>query len=203
MKTKHNLFVIILVVFGCSTSYDSGSSPDLPEGSEVEEYADIPGLVKVTVRTPDGAIAGEGDYYNGVRHGTWTEYDSDKRFVKSISTYNSGKKQGVEFTFDRGYVVSKTYYSNDLEHGVSVSYNRRGVTEEKNYYRGMLHGMVRKYYNDGVLMEESLYRNGVPDGLSRWYDQEGNLKFEYLYDKGKLVENNPATAADSSGSDQD
>jgi antitoxin component YwqK of YwqJK toxin-antitoxin module len=39
-------------------------------------------------------------------------------------------------------------------------------------------------------MEESLYKNGLRDGVSKWYDQEGNLTIQYEYKNGELVKKN-------------
>ena len=44
-----------------------------------------------------------------------------------------------------------------------------------------------KYYDNGNIMEESLYENGKLNGVSKWYDQDGNITLEYEYKDGTLV----------------
>ena len=36
-------------------------------------------------------------------------------------------------------------------------------------------------------MEEGLYKNGTRDGVSKWYDQQGNVTIEYEYQNGALI----------------
>jgi antitoxin component YwqK of YwqJK toxin-antitoxin module len=58
------------------------------------------------------------------------------------------------------------------------------------YVSGKLEGTVRIFYENSKLMEESLYKNGLRDGVSKWYDQEGNLTIQYEYKNGELVKKN-------------
>ncbi len=184
--------IISFVLLSCGTSTTpEGLENYFPQGSIIEAYDDIPGLVRVTVKAPNGRLSAEGDFMNGVNHGPWTEYDTTRGFVTSIKTYYLGKLQGVTMEFERGSIVSKSYYHNNELNGQVLTMDRRGITEEKNYSDGVLEGMVRKFYSNGSVMEEAPYTNGVLDGLAKWYDQEGNLKFQYLYEDGKLIDQNP------------
>ena len=187
-------FCFIVLVMACDST-DMSLYPEalFPPGSEIEAYDNIPGLVRVRVRGDAGQIIAEGDFMNGVQHGMWAEYDPETRLVSSLQSYYMGKKQGVSMEFDRGRISVKSYYNDDKLDGLKLAYGVRGVVGEENYVQGVLHGEVRKYYPRGEIMEEAFYSNGVIDGLAKWYDQEGNLKFQYLYERGELVDDNPPT----------
>ncbi len=108
--------------------------------------------------------------------------------VKSITSYVSGKKEGVLVEFnENGQLLRRCNYHNDLRDGEYKEYNYSTVKEERFYKNGKLEGTVKIFYADGKLMEEGLYKNGVRDGLSKWFDQQGNMTIEYEYKDGVLV----------------
>jgi antitoxin component YwqK of YwqJK toxin-antitoxin module len=47
--------------------------------------------------------------------------------------------------------------------------------------------VVKVYYDGGKIMEEGVYQGGLRDGVSKWYDQNGNVTITYEYKKGELV----------------
>lgn len=188
---KNCFWILALVLFSCGGSNSTNSTviegSQIPPAAILQDYEAIPGLQKAVVKSGDLTV-GEGDFLNGLYHGTWTSYDNDGK-VQSITTYHKGKKQGVELIFDNtGYVQTKASYHNDQLNGEYLTYKRRKIAERKNYSNGVLHGSQQKFYTDGTTMEESNYVNGKIDGVARWYDQEGNLKIEYEYDMGVLIE---------------
>jgi antitoxin component YwqK of YwqJK toxin-antitoxin module len=188
------LGIIFFCLLSCKQNDGTEGMPEsfFPPGSEIKAYDDIPGLVRVIVPGVNGKIAAEGDFMNGYHHGPWIEYDTAKGWVTSIQNYYMGRKQGPSFEFDRGRLSSKEYYASDVLNGQSLKFSAVGVIEEKNYDDGRLDGAVRKFYpRNGKLMEESFYIDGQIDGLAKWYDQEGNLSFQYLYKNGELIDQNP------------
>ena len=47
--------------------------------------------------------------------------------------------------------------------------------------------MLEKFYANGGIMERSNYNSGQLDGISRWYDQNGNNTIAYNYKMGELI----------------
>ena len=186
---KLKIVALVLLFIRCSQSNDgdlTGGS-QIPEDAVVQDYASIPGLQKATIKSGNVTLA-EGDFLNGLHHGTWTTYDPDGK-VKSLTTYLKGKKQGVELTFDKvGYVTSKAYYHDDALSGEYLLYKRRKIVERRHYAKGVLDGLQQRFYTDGTLMEEKTYVNNTIDGQAKWYDQEGNLTIDYTYKMGERVE---------------
>jgi len=185
------LFTSLILISGCGGN--NTNSPAIsknvegyPENSEVMEYQDTPGVTKAIIKVA-GNVHKEGDYLDGQKNGSWTEYYGNG-VVKSITTYVAGLKQGIEITMDdRGNLLSKKYFHNDMLDGESLQYKRGKIIEKKTYQNGMLTGLVSKYYDNGRIMEESNYTNGKIDGNAKWYDQEGNVTLEYEYSNGEFV----------------
>ena len=187
---RKHIWILAFVIGACGGSNTSTpvEGSQIPGGAIVQDYESISGLQKAIVKV-GATTVGEGDFLNGLYHGTWTSYDSEGK-VQSITTYLEGKKQGVELLFDNsGYVATKASYHDDQLNGEYLVYKRRSITERKNYSGGVLDGLQQKFYVDGTVMEESNYVNGKIHGVARWYDQDGNLTIEYEYDMGKLIEN--------------
>ncbi|WP_425391183.1 toxin-antitoxin system YwqK family antitoxin [Ekhidna sp.] len=188
---KQSIWVLAVLFIACQNSNSSTSTPvegsQIPAGAILQDYESIPNLQKAVIKSGDITL-GEGDFLDGLYHGSWTTYDPEGK-VQSITTYYKGKKQGVELIFDNlGYVQTKAYYHEDQLNGEYLVYNRRKITERRNYAGGQLEGLKQKFYTDGTVMEESNYVNGTIHGVAKWYDQEGNLKIEYEYNMGELVE---------------
>lgn len=185
------LFACTLGMSACNQSADSPKGgenmEDLPANAQTESYEDEPEMVKVTLSYADGNISAEGDYLNGKKAGSWTEFHPNG-VVKSVSGYVNGLKQGAHIEIDNtGRLVKKAYYHQDQLHGVYKEYKLARVKEERIYKNGALNGLVKIYYDNGSILEESLYVDGKRHGLAKWYDQEGNVTIEYEYDNGDLV----------------
>ncbi|MEP1033303.1 hypothetical protein [Ekhidna sp.] len=188
---KKYIWVLAFIIGACgdsnSTSSSSANVSQIPGGAILQDYEAIPGLQKAIIKAEDITI-GEGDFLNGMYHGTWTSYGVDGR-LQSLTTYFEGKKQGVQLLFDNtGYVQTKASYHNDQLSGEYLVYNRRKIVERRNYASGALHGLQERFYVDGTKMEEKNFVSGKIDGVARWYDEEGNLTIEYEYDMGELVD---------------
>ncbi|NQZ77023.1 MAG: toxin-antitoxin system YwqK family antitoxin [Ekhidna sp.] len=189
---KNLIWILTLLFTACGgpkspISNDSGfEGSQIPANATVQDYEAIPGLQRAVVKSAEITV-GEGDFLNGLHHGSWVTYEIDGK-LKSVTTYFEGKKQGSELIFDNsGYVLSKKYYHQDVLNGESLKYKRRKIVERLNYSNGVQHGIQKKFYVDGTVMEESTYISGKIDGVARWYDQEGNLTIEYEYNMGELV----------------
>ncbi|MBS1554838.1 MAG: toxin-antitoxin system YwqK family antitoxin [Bacteroidetes bacterium] len=168
-------------------STSGGGEEGIPAGAIKEEFADTPGLVRVTLVDQGGLKSADGYYLNNKRHGAWTEYQTNG-LVKSVTTYFEGKKEGLCMEMENGQMAKRFYYHSGLRHGDYKEFKSTSLKEERNYVNGKIEGTVRIYYDyNSKLMEEGNYKNGVRDGVSKWYDQDGKLSIEYEYKNGELV----------------
>ncbi len=190
---KTNIIISLVAVgffMGCSQpqSVPEGVAfADLPSRAVKTPYPGNEALVKVHVLDINDKIAAEGDYLNGQKEGSWTEY-YPTGVVKTITSYVAGKKQGPQIIVDEnGQLVEKVYFHNDQLHGVYIKFNRRNIKEERTYQYGQLNGMVKIYHDNGKIMEESPYENGIREGIAKWYNTEGEVTIEYLYRNGEWI----------------
>lgn len=184
--------VIGLILFACSeqttSEVSTGDFADAPAGAQRIPYPNNPNLVKVVQTGADGKVIQQGDYYDGLRNGVWTEY-YPTGVIKTSSGYRNGKLHGTYLSADnRGQIVEKVDFIDGLKDGIYYKYDRGKVVHEMNYSNDAIQGLFRRYYSNGNLQEESNYSNGVLDGIAKWYDQQGNITLEYTYENGELVD---------------
>ena len=189
---KAYIALLLLALFACNDQQinensEAGSFADLPVGAVKEPYADNKRLVRVSVYSADGNVLQQGDYLDGIREGVWTEFHPNE-LVKLSVGYVNGAKQGQQIELDnRGQLEARSTFHVGVLHGQYVKYNRTRIKEKKFYANGKLNGLNEIFYGNGVVMEESNYVDGLRDGIAKWYDQEGNITIEYLYEKGEWI----------------
>ena len=113
---------------------------------KVKEYNDYEELITF-----------EGEYLNGVRHGTGKEY------------YESGRKK-----FEGEYLNGKRW------NGIGYNTRNNKVFELFNGY-----GLVKEYNDNGKIKFEGEYMNGEKNGKGKEYYENGRLKFDGQYVNGK------------------
>lgn len=159
---------------------------EYPLGAVRQSYEGIPGLERVYT-LGDNGLRYEGDYFNGKKHGSWTEYYNNG-FINKVTTYFNGIKQGLYLEFnDRGEIQMKAYLHNGVYEGEVLEFNRAKIRERRTYSGGKLNGLKRTFYINGNPQEESNYVDGKMDGEAKYYDTEGQLLFIYEYKDGQLV----------------
>jgi len=185
------LFVlsVLAVLFGCNnTSVDDREvTPLLHPRGVLELFNDGSGIASATVYASDSTVLEQGNYHNNLRQGAYTVFHSNG-FVKSVTAYVAGKKEGQMISLDdRGQILERYTYHNDELNGQYVKYNRSQLKEKGEYVNGKLSGILEKYYANGSIMERSNYTNGQYNGAARWYNQKGNNTIAYDYNMGELV----------------
>lgn len=82
-------------------------------------------------------------------------------------------------TYKNGYFYLSGEKFSGIVHKIQIGYN---IVTYSSIYQGMLHGPYRSYYPSGKLFESRMYRNNLSVGKQLGYWEEtGNLKFEYNY----------------------
>ena len=100
-------------------------------------------------------IKTEGDYKNGLKHGTWIQlYQNGQKYCEE--TYDEGKKIEIEKRwYENGKKQSEIPYKNDK-----------------------MNGVWHYWHNNGKKKWEATYKNGIPNGsFIEWY-KNGNKKYE-------------------------
>lgn len=131
-----------------------------------------------------------GAYKEGRKHGTFIEYFSDGKIVKSEKPITEGKVDGVVRTYYTDSTMeSEKGYKNGQEHGRERRWNFGGKEPrlDHNYFEGVMDGKqtTRVSSNRGDYFEEKYFDKGVPTGkfLQTWPD--GTVKTSGSYKNGK------------------
>ena len=113
-------------------------------------------------------------------------YDSDKR-----------KHGRWKWFYEDGLLKTEGVYKHGLKNGFFKEYDRSGNLKSiVKYIDGILQEEAaelalldrkRDYYPSGKVKVEATYRNGVPEGIRREFDEEGNVEKAFTFKNGKLV----------------
>lgn len=151
-------------------------------------------------------------YENGLENGLAKEYNSHGLIISLIEykrgyivkreninrTDREGRKQGLwKFFYKNGSVQLEGNYSNDLREGYFKEYDPQGnLMSVTKYLQGVKQENAKElsklevkvdYYPDGKPKIIARYFNGIPEGVRREYDEEGNIARGYVFLNGIIV----------------
>lgn len=105
--------------------------------------------------------------------------------------YTNGKVQGiVELYNEQGSLIEKTEYYNGKKSGTSIKYKNDQIILRSNYIDGLLDGRTVSYYEDGGIESITLYKKGNVNGRMILYDRNGNAVYESSHQDGEITEYN-------------
>jgi antitoxin component YwqK of YwqJK toxin-antitoxin module len=133
-----------------------------------------------------------GEYLNGMKIGTWTNYKTYKRAVpfgweKFMSVnYVNNLKKGWEIEFHNDTLIKKSYYKDGLKDSIEYYYESGNkLLGSTSFKKGLKKGVCYDYYDNGKIETERNYINGLQVGTLKYYNTNGVLQFEILFDKGE------------------
>lgn len=81
-----------------------------------------------------------------------------------------------------------TLINNKLE-GIGIHYYGNGHISTRTHYKnGEFNGLREGFYPNGNPHFKANFVNGYPQGKVKWWDNNGNIKMEEVWDKGKTIE---------------
>ena len=124
-------------------------------------------------RFSDGKIEAEANYKNGWRDGI-TKYWWKNRQLKWLNSYKDGRHYGEnKGWYESGELKSISNYNNKNQRYVGKSFSKNGqLSYLANYYGYDINGPFREAHE--------------VDGISKWWYDDGQLKWIYNYKKGKI-----------------
>lgn len=192
MKNVLLLTAFTAYLFSCQqtpqSSGGAGSSKHSLTGFEMAEVAGS-SLQYAILRDTGGVKKEEGTVENGKRQGMWVVYHPFKEQPRFITGYVAGLRHGVHCEYSPfGQLELVCGYRNDQLDGVFTRYKMGRKVEEGTYQNGALEGIYKKYFNGmDAVQQEIHYKNGKQHGPFRYFDEQGNLQMEYLYENGEKV----------------
>jgi hypothetical protein len=174
-------------------------------------------LLTWTTTWDDGSVKKEYQYYyhpennRRIKNGWYNSYDENGE-LNGGGTYRDGNKWSGEFwvnvTWGDNYGLIETdedpddlnslfesifgglfTYENGLWNGLGISYYINGNKYSEGQYKdGENNGYYESYLKSGELREKANFVDGKLDGNRIFYDREGNITDEDIYENGVCVE---------------
>jgi uncharacterized protein len=160
----------------------------------------------------NGVLKMEIPFVKGLEQGLGKEYSADGNII-TIIEYKKGfivdrmkinrydqnnHKQGKWYTFyDNGNVKTEGIYKDDKKNGYFKEYTENGdlisvakfINDKKQEDAEEITKLdvENEYYPDGKLKASGTYRNGIPEGIRREYNKEGEIERSFIYKKGYVI----------------
>jgi antitoxin component YwqK of YwqJK toxin-antitoxin module len=151
-------------------------------------------------------------YLNGLEDGVSFSYDTTgtiielvqyrRGFITSRERINrrdpEGRPNGPwKWFYEDGSLKSEGMFKNGRRNGIFKTYDRQGnlltiekftddVLEESAQEVAILE-YRRDFWPDGKIKTEATYRQGIPEGIRREFDREGNITTSYVFKNGLLL----------------
>jgi antitoxin component YwqK of YwqJK toxin-antitoxin module len=122
-------------------------------------------------------------YKNGKKHGKWCLWYSNGR-IKNVKVFDDGIMIR-ESTYLKNTAREVIYKNGKLY--IDRLYKKGNLSVEKIYRDGAV-VKGRWFYADGNLSDEREYKDSKKHGRFAYWDRNGKLRKEILYEKGKLPE---------------
>ncbi|KPK87008.1 MAG: hypothetical protein AMS27_03730 [Bacteroides sp. SM23_62_1] len=137
----------------------------------------------------NGAPAAEGKYYQNQKDSIWKYYSYYSNTLTYTETYLKGQKEGLSsIYYQNGQVAELIDWKANKKHGPWLQFYEDSTLRLSSQYKNdELDGTYKIFNSSGKLMVMGQYVKNEPDGTWFYYDDEGQLKFELLYDKGKIL----------------
>jgi antitoxin component YwqK of YwqJK toxin-antitoxin module len=173
-------------------------------GNLQEEFELLKGLKHGNFKKyfEDGQIQLEGEFKDGNRDGNSKEFYENggiKIEITAVDTKNPETYHEVSYKtyFENGKLYEDFNIVNGEIHGDSKMYYENGVLRlEGKMKNGKRDGQIIYYRQETTLMEKSLgfgtkekvefYKNGILDGPSMRYDEDGNYIDTTMYKNGEI-----------------
>jgi antitoxin component YwqK of YwqJK toxin-antitoxin module len=156
---------------------------------------------------PNGKLASEGLMRDGKPNGFWKSYYPNG-IIKSEGNRKNHLLDSIWIFFnENGDTLQKVNYIMGKKNGYTLTYNtdynfplHRGVIiQEELYVNDSKEGISRYFYSNGKLKESVHFVNGLRDGLSKEFDDKGNIVSISTYRRGSLINRERINRYDTHG----
>lgn len=149
---------------------------------------------------PNGEIASEGYFFNGVPEGIWKSYYADGT-LKSIGKKTNGLSDSTWIFYDSKGRKSKSYeYEFDQKNGCAIIYDTLGNKKQEIFYlNDVAQGESIAYYENGSIKSKVVLLDGKKEGEFIAYGLDGEIITEETYDNGFLKSRQTYNRYDENG----
>ena len=118
--------------------------------------------------------------------------------IKEQTTIVDEKIQGLAYQYDeQGNVLFEFNYKNNKREGICREFypGTKQVKTETMFKEDVADGMTRNYSQDGKLLIETNYKDGLPEGKTVNYNDDGTVKITANVHRGEIVKTQHAFMA--------
>lgn len=128
------------------------------------------------------------DFVNGLKHGSYKNYDFDGNLYITGSYVNDAQNGEWIWRYPNGDIKYKQTYLNGSEDGKAIRYYENGqIEDDSNYEYGLQHGEWVSYFEDGTIDTKTTYIKGNQHGRKEFYSQTGKFQLVRFYNHGTLI----------------
>lgn len=131
----------------------------------------------------------EGQFVEGIKHGTWTlRYPEGK--TKAVIKYNYNRPNGKwTYFFEDGTSEGYEEFKNGVLHGKVVTYTSEGKLKNRmSYENGLLSGSGVILYDNGKIETETSFLLGKINGTIKIYSELGIILLDGKYKSNKRTD---------------
>ena len=158
------------------------------------------GVIKAVINYPEtsdsaqaklfderGMLIAAGVYVNQKKAGKWIYYQDKKLIGEEF--YIDGLKNGKSKTYyPTGELLEEADWVDNLKNGIYRVYTKNGKAYfECGMIAGKNDGFCQVFHENGELQMEAFYRQNLRHDTWKFYDDQGNLSYELIYDMGELM----------------
>ena len=181
------IMAVSLIFSGCSGDY---REPYYTSDKEPVGTGEITNTFRNGVWTQqadNGQVVWRGSYANGMRQGSWNEWNADGTALVEAN-YDQNRLHGQIKIFGRGTMAGKLKYIESYDHGVKDGEWRHfdlrtgRISKIENFSKGKKHGRQLDVWESGGL-SEVVYENGV--SVLERVQNNGELNVQQLDAEGR------------------
>jgi len=134
---------------------------------------------------PGGSIRYEGSFKDDKPVGDWKRFHENGKIKAQLFNLPNSDKAVAELFDINGIRYAKGNYIGTAKDSTWNYYNNLRLVGKENFSNGVLNGISQTYFENGVAATEAHWSNGILEGVSRSFYPTGQKKTEIMYHQGK------------------
>jgi len=133
----------------------------------------------------NGSIRYEGSFNDDKPVGEWKRFHENGRINAQLLHFPNSDKASAELFDINGVRYAKGIYKGTAKDSTWNYYNNTRLVGQENYSNGIKNGRSLTFFENGTPATESNWTNGLLNGVSRSFYPSGKKKTEIMFMSGK------------------
>ena len=133
----------------------------------------------------NGTIRYEGPFTDDKPVGEWKRFHENGKINAHLYHFPNTDKASAELFDSNGIRYAKGNYKGTAKDSIWNYYNNLQLVSQENYSDGVKNGKSLTFFENGIPASESNWINGLLNGVSRSFYPSGKKKTETMYRQGK------------------